>query len=664
MNRYKKALEVCQSEKENLLNQIKAMSSEISAVVEAVKSGETESRARADKFDGEFAEILQNINQLVDVMSAPVKEIDQVVEEINHHVETAGWSASRSYSSVKNLVLKTITPSVGKSGNNGLSQTISRLKESLNTIITISNRNARSVDLMVKAISTPMFITDKDLVVQQVSDATLKALGYTREEVVGKMTCGDMCNTAVCGTSKCTILNCMNTHQPILAEVDATTRDGQKIPIAAACSAILDDDGEAIGGMEVIFDKTPEKEALKEVGRLVDGILGGDLSSQCDVAKFDGDWKKLMGSINDLVTAFVNPINEVNRVLERTANKDLTARVIGDYKGQFEEFKTNVNTAIENLDQALSQVDSAAAQVASASTQIASGSQSLAEGTNQQASSLEQISSSLEEMSSMTEQNAQNANQATKLSAMSKERAGDGNAAMDRMSQAIEKIKMSSDETAKIVKTIDEIAFQTNLLALNAAVEAARAGDAGKGFAVVAEEVRNLAQRSAEAAKNTAEMINESVDNANNGVAISKEVAKLLKEIVDAATDVNNLVSEIDAASKEQALGIEQINTAVAELNKVTQQNAANSEESASASEELNSQAEELNALVGDFILNHQSTKPESPIVSRTIRKKPRTESKPLLNGHGAGKNRTHSRASEMTPEEVIPLEEDDMLDF
>jgi methyl-accepting chemotaxis protein len=169
---------------------------------------------------------------------------------------------------------------------------------------------------------------------------------------------------------------------------------------------------------------------------------------------------------------------------------------------------------------------------------------------------------------------------------------------MGRMSTAIEDIKKSSDETAKIIKTIDEIAFQTNLLALNAAVEAARAGEAGKGFAVVAEEVRNLAQRSAEAARNTADMIEGSVKNADNGVTISGEVATLLDEIAGNNGKVNDLVGEIAAASNEQAQGIDQINTAVGQMDQVTQSNAANAEESASASEELSAQAEALSGMV------------------------------------------------------------------
>src|SRR5204863_8178687 len=140
-----------------------------------------------------------------------------------------------------------------------------------------------------------------------------------------------------------------------------------------------------------------------------------------------------------------------------------------------------------------------------------------------QASSLEEISSSLQEVAAMARQNAANCKEARSIADTARKAAEHGFNQMERLSQSIEKIKTSADATAKIVKTIDEIAFQTNLLALNAAVEAARAGDAGKGFAVVAEEVRNLAMRSAEAAKNTANLIEESVKNVEGGVALNQE---------------------------------------------------------------------------------------------------------------------------------------------
>ena len=241
-------------------------------------------------------------------------------------------------------------------------------------------------------------------------------------------------------------------------------------------------------------------------------------------------------------------------------------------------------------------------QVSNASAEISKASQSLAEGATEQAAGFEETASSLELMHSMTNQNADNAKEANSLASDTRKAADEGNNAMKNMNTAIVDIQKSSNETAKIIKVIDEIAFQTNLLALNAAVEAARAGESGKGFAVVAEEVRNLAMRSAEAAKNTATLIEESVKKSNNGVDIATSVSNELQKIVNGISKTTEIVNEISVACQEQAQGIDQVNKAVAQMDKVTQSNAANAEESASASEELNAQAQSLNEVVNELL--------------------------------------------------------------
>ncbi|NLF29308.1 MAG: hypothetical protein GX591_00305 [Planctomycetes bacterium] len=240
-------------------------------------------------------------------------------------------------------------------------------------------------------------------------------------------------------------------------------------------------------------------------------------------------------------------------------------------------------------------------QVSGSAGEIAEAGQSLAQGASEQAAAIEEATSSLTEMASMIQSSADNAGQARQLADEQHKQATAGAEAMGRMSGAVADIKTSSDQTARIVKTIDEIAFQTNLLALNAAVEAARAGEAGKGFAVVAEEVRALAQRSAQAARDTADLIGQAVGQADKGVAIGKEVAAVFERITDSARKVLDLVNEIAAAGGEQTQGVGQISDAMAQMDQAAQSAAANAEESAAAAEELSSQAQQMDAIVGEL---------------------------------------------------------------
>lgn len=243
-----------------------------------------------------------------------------------------------------------------------------------------------------------------------------------------------------------------------------------------------------------------------------------------------------------------------------------------------------------------------AEQTATAAAQVSSASHTLAEGASEQAASIEETSASLQEMSNTTQRNQLSSAHATDLAKETRAAAEAGASDMGAMSQAIADIKSSSDEIAKIIRVIDEIAFQTNILALNAAVEAARAGEAGMGFAVVADEVRSLAQRSAQSARETSQKIETAIASTSRGVAISEKVATALASIVEKVRHLDQLIREVATASREQNQGIQQVTAAVSQMDKVTQANAASAEESASAAEQLRAQAHAVNHAVLDLV--------------------------------------------------------------
>lgn len=319
-------------------------------------------------------------------------------------------------------------------------------------------------------------------------------------------------------------------------------------------------------------------------------------------------------------------------------------------------------------------------QLTSASAQVSSASQSLAEGASSQAAGLEETSSSMEEMSSMTKHNADNANQADSLMKDTRRVVEQANQAMKELIQSMTEITSASEETGKIIKTIDEIAFQTNLLALNAAVEAARAGEAGAGFAVVADEVRNLAMRAAEAAKNTANLIEGTVKKVKLGSDIVHRTNEAFEHVSTEANKVAQLVGEISAASSDQAQGIQQINKAITNMDRVVQQNAANAEESASAAQELNSLAGHLNQFVQELITvtggnsNDLSADKALPVDNEgrepglsfnRVEKfqEPKSLVKPDLRGGG---NRIGGlgKSKEIKPEQVIPFDDGEFSEF
>jgi methyl-accepting chemotaxis protein len=368
---------------------------------------------------------------------------------------------------------------------------------------------------------------------------------------------------------------------------------------------------------------------LNETHRLSTSARQGLLSERGDERQFEGSFRGVVNGINETLNAVIEPITEATIALEKVANRDLTARVTGDFKGDHATIQLAFNTALGNLEEAIGAVTDTAGHVAASAQQIDTGSRLMAVSASAQAASLEEVSASARELSAMTKRNADSAEEGKSMADSAQHSTSAGVREVQHLAEAIERIKTSAQATAKIVKTIDEIAFQTNLLALNAAVEAARAGDSGRGFAVVAEEVRSLALRSAEAARTTASLIEESVSSTELGVQINDRVRTQLGDVETRITRVSQVVNEIATASGEQAKGVQLIDAALEEMARRTQEVAANADESKGASEMLITQSGAMHELVDAFRIDASSRRvsaraePESRVTIGRGRPKP-----------------------------------------
>lgn len=330
----------------------------------------------------------------------------------------------------------------------------------------------------------------------------------------------------------------------------------------------------------------------------------GDLTSDVPVVSSRDETKKLADATYTVVTELNNIFKDIERILEEISNGNLAVNsrenqqyYVGDYK-QLVEY---IELIKDRLSDTMYQINTAGEQVSAGSEQVSFGAQSLSQGATEQASSIEELAATIELIADQIKENASQAEAASHKTNAAGSEMQDAISRMNDLVSAMNDISRSSDETKKIIKTIEDIAFQTNILSLNAAVEAARAGAAGKGFAVVADEVRNLAGKSAEAAQNTTALIESTVATIQKGTSLVGEVADKMAAVSVAAGAVADINEKISEASRDTADSITQITVGVEQISEVVQSNSATAEESAAASEELSGQANMLKDLISQF---------------------------------------------------------------
>jgi methyl-accepting chemotaxis protein len=164
-------------------------------------------------------------------------------------------------------------------------------------------------------------------------------------------------------------------------------KDGKEVWVQATYNPILDVNGKPFQVVEIATDITTQKQVAAEMERLV---------------------------------------VEVEAVLGRIAESDLTQEMAGDYSGELEKVKASINVVVRNLIQTITTVREVVESVASGSEEIKKGNSDLSQRTSEQASSLEETASSMQEMTETVRQNADNARQASELAIEARETADKG----------------------------------------------------------------------------------------------------------------------------------------------------------------------------------------------------------------------------------------------
>ena len=391
--------------------------------------------------------------------------------------------------------------------------------------------------------------------------------------------------------------------------------------------------------LAIAFNKEVEtiENLLAEADMLVEANREGNLSQRGNVAQFSGGWRKLLEGVNSILNAIRAPIEEASAVLEDMAKADFTKRVTGNYNGDYELIKNNVNKVVDSLNALISKLAQSTENLAEASGQISSSTEEMAAGAQEQSSQITEVASAVEEMTKTIMETSRNSSLASEASNDAGNIAKEGGkvveetikgmvriaAGVQQSSETVQALGKSSDQIGEIVQVINDIADQTNLLALNAAIEAARAGEQGRGFAVVADEVRKLAERTTKATKEIAVMIKQiqkdtteavvamkkGKEEADLGKTMADKAGESLRNIILGADKVVDIITQVAAASEEQSATSEEISKSIEAINTVTKESTSGIQQIARAAEDLNNLTSVIEELVGEFKINQHSSK-------------------------------------------------------
>lgn len=318
----------------------------------------------------------------------------------------------------------------------------------------------------------------------------------------------------------------------------------------------------------------------------------------------DDELGVLAESMKGMMGTTKHILQDTNEVLDRVAQGDLTHTPKAKYIGVFGLIESSIWKIISQMSDMIKQISNSVVDVSNGAEEIAKGATELAEKVAEQERIIDTFIECIDQVSDNIEQNIEQVNTTSHITAQTKEKATQGTEMMNKMLVSMKEISQSSESITEITKIIYSISEQTNLLALNAAIEAARAGEAGKGFAIVAGEVRDLANKSSETVKEIEKVIQRSIQSIKNGEEMVEGTAKVLEEVMQCIEETTIVSKKLDENTYVQQGLLDDLTQNTSRLKEAVHGNIGISQESAAISKELGAHSEVLRQQIERFKIN------------------------------------------------------------
>ncbi|MFN8597031.1 MAG: methyl-accepting chemotaxis protein [Anaerolineae bacterium] len=593
---------------------LRGLVAELKLLTTAAIDGRLATRGHADKFQGGYRDIVQGVNDTLDAVIGPLNVAAEYVDRIAKGDTPA--KITDKYNGDFNEI---------KNNLNQCIEAITILVEETGTVINA----AREGHLAKRANADRTQGVYRKILrgLNETLDAVVGPLNVAAE-YVEQMSQGDVPPkiTETYHGDFNEIKNNLNMMIEATAQMSVTAKQIAAGDLTVRVVARSDNDVLAYSMIQAV---NTLQELVTELNSLTRAAAEGRLNVRGNVSKFHGGYQDIVSGVNATLDAVITPIRETNQVLAQVAHGDLTVQTNGQYRGDFVQLKHSLEAMLSGLKDMATQTHQGTTTLSAAATQILATSTEQATTTREQASAVNQITATVQEIKASAEQVAQHAQTVAESSTRAAQAAQKGvdaaSASLSGMHDIKERVEViaqnilalstQAQQIGDIIDSVSDIAGQSNILALNAAIEAAQAGEAGRSFRVVADEVRSLAAQSRQAAAqvrvilgdiqkatNLAVMATEQgTKGVTTGMEMVSRTAQTINELADLVRASSLATQQIVASVDQQTIGLDQIAIGMADINQAAQQTAAGAQQSQKAAQDMTNLAAQLKGVTAQY---------------------------------------------------------------